>query len=110
MADEPRPLVGGLSQPRAECPPCATATHRARTAANDTIAGFVLSLLGLLASLYPGNLLVALPFLVAGLYLSINSTVAAGSESRPGRLAIAGIVLGAVGLLVTVLLFVLFIA
>jgi hypothetical protein len=110
MADEPRPLGGGLSQPQAERPLRASVTQGTRTPANDTTAGFVLSLLGLLASLYPGDLLVALPFLLAGLYLSIISLRAGGNETTPGRLPIAGILLGLLGLIVTVLLFAFFIA
>jgi uncharacterized membrane protein HdeD (DUF308 family) len=87
----------------------ATATDGVATPRNEALAGFVLSLLGLLASLYPGDLLVALPLLFAGLYVSIAAFRVASRVAASRRLAIAGAVIGVLGLITTVILFVVFI-
>lgn len=77
--------------------------------ADDVVAGFVLSLLGFFASLYPGDLFVAVPFLIAGLYVSIGNLKVVHPETRPKHLALAGVALGALGLLTTAVLFALYI-
>jgi hypothetical protein len=87
----------------------ATATDGEATPRNEALAGFVLSLLGLLASLYPGDLLVAVPLLLAGLYVSIADLRVASRGAASRRLAIAGAVIGVLGLITTVILFVVFI-
>jgi hypothetical protein len=78
--------------------------------ADDAIAGFVISFLGFVASLYPGDLFVAVPLLLAGLYVSIAGLRVANKETGRRRLAIAGVALGVLGLLTTAILFALFIA
>lgn len=89
--------------------PSAGQAERARTAAHETIAGFVLSALGCCASVIPGNLLVAVPLLLAGLYVSIAVLGAGRGEAIPRGLAISGIVMGILGLCVTLILFAIFV-
>jgi len=107
--NEPRPPMGDLPQPQGVRSPCMTETEGVRSPTNDAIAGFVLSILGLLASLNPGDLFVALPLLLAGLYVSIAGLRVANRQMWPRRLAIAGAVLGVLGLFTTILLFAMFI-
>jgi hypothetical protein len=79
------------------------------TKPDDAVAGAVLSLLGFAASLYPGDLLVALPLLCAGLYVSVVGLRRAGLVAARRQLAIAGIALGVLGLASAAILFVIFI-
>jgi hypothetical protein len=88
--------------------PSALGTDKPRTHASSATAGFALSMLGFLASLFPGDLFVAVPLLLAGLYVSVAG-LRASSGKGPRRLAIAGAVIGVLGLLTTVLLFAMFI-
>ena len=96
-------------RPQEDGTPRAPESGESRTARNEAIAGFVLSLLGFFAALYPGDLLVTLPLLAAGLYVSGTSLRVLNGEVVMRRLAIAGIVIGVLGLVITVVLFVVFI-
>lgn len=105
MSEEPKTC--SLPQPH-DSGGLAAGLKRA-TSGKDAFTGLVISLLGVLASLNPGDLLVALPFLSAGLYVSIVALRMAPTGSAAKRVAIAGVASALLGLATTAILFFVFI-
>lgn len=108
MSDVPQQSMCRLLRPQEEALR-APGSGGSRTPRNEAITGLGLALAGFVASLNPGDLLVTLPFLLAGLYVSGASLRAAGDEVALRWMAIAGIAVAILGLVTTAVLFVIFI-